>query len=66
MRVRLTLTDAPGKLVARPILLDAMTANSDENARLRSEQPVELAPDRATLAAPLEPYGVRFWSMERR
>jgi hypothetical protein len=65
-RVRLTLADAPGDLTARPLVLDAMTANNDENARLRSERPVDLTPEKATLDTSLEPYGVRFWSIERR
>ncbi len=65
-RVRLTLADAPGNLTARPIVLDAMTANNDENARLKPERPVDLAPGKADVEASLEPYGVRFWSIERR
>ena len=51
-RVRLTLADAPGNLTARPIVLDAMTANNDENARLKVERPVDLTPDKADLDAP--------------
>jgi len=43
-----------------------VTANNDENARLRSERPVDLTPEKAILDVPLEPYGVRFWSIERR
>lgn len=65
-RVRLTLADAPSDLTARPLVLDAMTANNDENARLRSERPVDLTPEQAALDTSLEPYGVRFWSIERR
>jgi hypothetical protein len=65
-RVRLILADAPGNLTARPLVLDAATANNDENARLKVERPIDLTPDKTDLAAPLEPYGVRFWSIERR
>lgn len=66
VRVRLVLADAPGNLTARPLALDAATANNDENARLKVERPIDLTPEKATLDAPLEPYGVRFWSIERR
>lgn len=65
-RVRLTLADAPGNLTARPLVLDAATASNDENARLKSERPIDLMPEKADLEVPLEPYGVRFWSIERR
>jgi hypothetical protein len=65
-RIRLTLADAPGNLTARPLVLDAATANNDENARLKVERPIDLTPEKADLDVPLEPYGVRFWSIERR
>lgn len=65
-RVRLTLADAPGNLTARPLVLDAATANNDENARLKVERPIDLTPEKAEIDAPLEPYGIRFWSIERR
>jgi hypothetical protein len=65
-RIRLTLADAPGHLTARPVVLDAATANNDENARLKSERPIDLTREKADLEVSLEPYGVRFWSVERR
>jgi len=65
-RISLNLADAPGNLTARPIVLDAVTTSNDENARLKSERPIDLIREKANLEAPLEPYGVRFWSIERR
>ncbi len=65
VQVNIAIKDVSGALVARPIVLDATTANSDENARLRAERPVELASNQAEFRAVLEPYGVRFWSIER-
>ena len=43
--VRLTIegADAPGKLLMRPELLDAMAPSYDENARLRPLEPVTVA-----------------------
>jgi hypothetical protein len=65
-RVSLVLSDAPSDLQVHPVVLDAVTANNDENARLRSERPVELKADKAGWETSLPPYGIRFWSMERR
>ena len=45
---------------------EAATANNDENARLKSERPIDLTREKADLEVSLEPYGVRFWSIERR
>ncbi len=66
VQVNLVLTNPPGNLLARPIVLDAATTGNDENSRLISESPVELERDKARLTVPLDPYGIRFWSIERR
>jgi hypothetical protein len=66
VQVNLALSNPPGNLLARPIVLDATTANNDENWRLKSESPVELKREKTGLSAVLDTYGVRFWSVERR
>jgi beta-xylosidase len=55
-----------GSLLARPIVLDAASGSYDENSRLRIEGPVELKRDNTSLDAQFEPYGIRFWSIERQ
>ena len=65
VQVDLALTDAPGTLVVRPILFDAATPHSDENARLKPERPIEFKGDKSDLTVQLEPYGMRFWWIER-
>jgi len=65
VQVNLVLTDAPGTLIVRPILFDAATPHNDENSRLKPERPIELEPDKADLSVRLEPYGMRFWWIER-
>jgi hypothetical protein len=66
VQVNLVLANPPGNLLARSIVLDAATTGNDENSRLISESPVELERDKARLTVPLDPYGVRFWSIERQ
>ncbi len=66
VQLNLVLSNPPGNLLARPIVLDATTANNDENCRLRSESPVELKREKASLSAVLDPYGVGFYAVERR
>jgi hypothetical protein len=65
-RVNLAFANPPGSLLARPIALDAATTSSDENSRLRIESPVELKRDKASMEVQVDPYGIRFWSIERR
>ena len=64
--VDLIFENPPGDLVAKPLVLDAATASSDENARQRPENPVTLKRDNAAIHVTLDPYGVRFWSLEPR
>jgi hypothetical protein len=65
-QVELTLNDLPTDVLAKPLVLDAATPNNDENSRLRPEEPIKLNKDGASITAPFEPYGVRFWSFEPR
>ena len=64
VKVRIDAKDAPGKLLVRPELLDAMAASSDENARLRPLNPVTIEPGAFHTEVELEPYGIAFWSFE--
>ena len=64
--VKINFGDVASRLVARPIVLDAATGSYDENSRLRIERPADLGPGEASLEAQFEPYGVRFWSIERK
>ena len=64
--VKLSFADAASSLLARPIVLDAATNSYDENSRLTIERPVELKSGRTSIEVQFEPYGVRFWSLERQ
>jgi len=64
--VKLSFADTTSGLLARPIVLDATSASYDENSRLRIERPVELGPGGTSIEVQFEPYGVRFWSVERQ
>lgn len=64
--VNIAFAGSAGSLLARPIVLDAASGSYDENSRLRIEGPVELKRDKASMEVQLEPYGIRFWSIERR
>jgi hypothetical protein len=64
-RVELTLEGLRSDAVAKPLLLDAATASSDENLRLRPEKPIQLKQDQASVQITFDPYGVRFWSFEQ-
>ena len=65
VRLGLDFTGVTSDLLARPIVLDAVSSSSDENSRLRIERPAELSPGKASIEVEFEPYGVRFWSLER-
>ncbi len=64
--VKLSFAGAASSLLARPIVLDAASCSYDENSRLTIERPVELGPGGTSIEAQFEPYGVRFWSVERQ
>ncbi|MEW6237562.1 MAG: hypothetical protein AB1656_19440 [Candidatus Omnitrophota bacterium] len=65
MTVNLTLENPLYDLQVKPIVFDALTANSDENSRLKPETPIKLTRDNAAWEISLEPYGVRFWTLEK-
>jgi len=64
-KVILAFSDPPGRLTARPIVLDATAANNDENSRLKAESPDEIERGKASLTVLMEPYVIRLWSIER-
>jgi xylan 1,4-beta-xylosidase len=65
-RVKIRFLNAASSLLDRPMVLDATSNNSDENSRLRIEHLVEVRPDKTNIEVRFEPYGVRFWSVERQ
>src|SRR4030042_164150 len=65
-QVELTFENMPGSMTAKPVVLDAVTSNNDEIARLRPESPFQIRADQPAFRISFEPYGVRFWSFERR
>jgi hypothetical protein len=65
-QVEIALADLPGNLMAKPIVLDAAAVSHDEMARLRPESPFQIKTDQPTFRTSLDPYGVRFWSLEER
>ena len=48
----------------RHLTLDAQSASSDENVRLRPEPPMSVKEDEHKLTTEFEPYGVQFWMTE--
>jgi len=66
IQVELTFEKMPGTMMAKPIVLDSATLSNDEIARLRPENPFRLKSDQPVLKISFEPYGVRFWSFEKR
>ncbi|MFB3788707.1 MAG: hypothetical protein ACE15F_20300 [bacterium] len=65
VNIEIVLNNPPGKLRARPLLFDASHPSSDENIRLRPEAPLSLEPENPVLKNELEPYGIRFWHLEK-
>jgi xylan 1,4-beta-xylosidase len=65
-QVELTFENMPGNMRAKPVVLDSTTTTSDEIARLRPESSFQLKTDQPAFRIAFEPYGVRFWSFERR
>jgi hypothetical protein len=66
IQVELTLENMPGNMTAKPVVLDAATSSNDEISRLRPESSFQVKADQPTFRISFEPYGVRFWSFERR
>jgi len=66
IEVELSFENMPASMTAKPVVLDTATSSNDEIARLRPESPFQLKADQPTFRISFEPYGVRFWSFERR
>ena len=66
VKVEIAFEDPPGRMWAKPIVLDALTAHDDEIARLRPEPPLAIDAEQPSLAVTLEPYQVRFWLLEQK
>jgi len=64
--VEVTLDNMAGTMTAKPIVLDATTPSHDEIARLRPQPPVNIQAEQPTLQVLLEPYQIRFWSLEQK
>jgi hypothetical protein len=64
-QVEVTVEKAPGNLTAKPVVLDAVTPSDDEIARLRPESSFPIRSDQPSFKVSLDPYGIRFWSLER-
>lgn len=65
-QVELTFENMPGNMTAKPVVLDAATTSNDEISRLRPESSFQLKTDQPGFKISFEPYGIRFWSFERR
>ncbi len=65
-QVEVTVEKAPGNLTAKPVVLDAATPSNDEIARLRPESAFPIRSDQPSFKVSLDPYGIRFWSLEQR
>jgi len=48
----------------RHIVLDAVTASDDENARLKPDPFIRMEKGDRKLPLPLEPYAIHYWSFE--
>jgi xylan 1,4-beta-xylosidase len=66
VQVELTFENMPANMTAKPVVLDAATSNNDEIARLRPERLFQIRAEEPAFRILFEPYGVRFWSFERR
>jgi hypothetical protein len=63
-RVELTLAGLPGARRVHSQTLDALAPHDDENARLQPAPSTKLERGDHRLTIDLEPYGIRFWSLE--
>jgi hypothetical protein len=62
--LELAFKDLPRDVRIRHIVLDATTASSDENVRLRPEPFTNLKHGDQRLSLTLEAYAVHYWSLE--
>ena len=63
-QLELALERLPKEMLVRQITLDAMAPSSDENARLRPEPSTRLPAGTHRVQVRLEPYAIKFWSLE--
>lgn len=64
IQLELSLDGLPKSMRTRHIMLDALAASGDENARLRPDPFKNMAKGDQQLTLPLEPYAVHYWSFE--
>jgi len=64
MTVGISIENMPDDMTVKPVVLDAMNPSADEIARLRPELPLSIESERPKIQVDLEPYQVRFWSLE--
>ncbi len=64
VHVDLTLEELPADSRMRHVTLDALSARSDENARLCPDPYERLVAGTHRLLVALDPYGIQFWSFE--
>lgn len=64
VQLELTLAGFQKNMRSRHIVLDAQTANNDENARLRPDPFAPIPKGNQRLSLKLEPYAIHYWSFE--
>lgn len=62
--VSIVINDPPNELQVRPLVLDALDPNPDENARLKPLPPFQITKEKSIIELTFEPYDVRFWYFE--
>ncbi len=63
VRLHLDFETVPSRFAAHRRMLDAETASSDENHRLRPLETWPLTPERNTFTLDLGPYGIEYWEI---
>ncbi len=64
VEVELDINGLPKDMRMRHLVLDAVTASNDENARLRPQPTAEMKKGDQHLKIEFEPYAVKYWSFE--
>ena len=64
LELELTLDGLSHSVESIPLMLDAAAAADNENTRLSWEPSARLAAGQPAMHARLDPYGVRFWSLQ--
>ncbi|HET8548235.1 MAG TPA: hypothetical protein VFL57_09540, partial [Bryobacteraceae bacterium] len=63
--VQLDWTGLPYDVSAKRVALDAVTGSNIENDRLRPQPAVPMMKGSGRVSAPLGPYGIEFWYLEK-